>query len=178
MKHSTNAGAGSSARRLRGGATGLAAALMLATLAPPAAAADTIEVKEGETTVLTITLPYAGMTAVRYALRTEDGSAKAGVDYAVQGKHVVFSAFARTALVAVRAYPDEDTDSEQFTLVLSDLQTRKRGKWKARPRSWATAFLPASKKVRVTILDTIGRVGQTHEEGEHGTGEDGSVYPD
>ena len=172
MKHSTHESSGLSARRLRSGAAGLATALMLATLVPPAAATDTLMVNEDETTVLAITLPYGGMTDVRYALRTEDGSAKAGVDYEVQGSHVVFPALSRTALVTVRVYPDEDSDSEHFTLVLSDLQTRKRGKWKkAGPRSWATAFLPASKKVRVTILDTVGPVGWTHEDENHGTGE-------
>lgn len=130
MKHSTHGSAGLSARRLRSGVTSIAAALMLATLVPTAAAADVIAVNEGETTVVAITLPYGGMTDVRYALRTEDGSAKAGVDYEVQGSHVVFPALTRTALVTVRVYPDEDSDSEHFTLVLSDLQTRKRGKWK------------------------------------------------
>ena len=80
MKHSTHESSGLSARRLRSGAAGLATALMLATLVPPAAATDPLMVNEDETTVLAITLPYGGMTDVRYALRTEDGSAKAGVD--------------------------------------------------------------------------------------------------
>ncbi len=168
----SGAGAAPSARCLRSGAAGFAAALVLATLASPVAATDVVEVNEGETTVLSITLPYGGMTAVRYTLGTEDGSAKAGVDFEVWGEHqheyAVFPVFMRDARVAVRAYPDEDADDEHFSLVLSDLQTRKRGKWKARPRSWATRYLPASKKVRVTIIDTIGRVGRTHEDEEHG----------
>jgi len=148
--------------------------MILAALAQPAAAAD-IMVKEGETAIFAITLPYGGMTPVRYAYRTENGSARAGEDYKAKQGHVVIPALMRTAQIRVRTYKDEDANSEHFSLVLSDMQTRKRGRWGTRSRSWATVFLPASMKLRATILDDSGR---SYDDEKYGPGHTGTVWAD
>ena len=129
MKHSIDGSTGLFARRLRSGAAGIAAALMMAALAPPAAAqgfrAPNVAVNQGETAVFTITLPSRRSHAVRYAYRTLNNGAKAGIHYEGKSGHVVFPAGTRKARVKVKTYRDRlFTNATTFYLELSGLETQ------------------------------------------------------
>ena len=186
MKQSTLGNIGNTglfARRLRSGAVGLGAALMLATLAQPATAweirAPDITVKESETAVFTITLPIPRTTPSRFAYRTENGSAKAGVDYEAKSGHVVFPKGKRRAQVRIETHQDGDANDEHFNLVLSNFQVQVPyfwgHYWTSNPQMLSGTggpVEPRTKTVRATIIDA----GLSYEDEKYGPGYTGTVF--
>ena len=124
MKHPVNESSGGvSPRFVRAAAAGLAA-LMLAALVQPAAAAQLqapdIEVDEGEKAVFKITLPQAYNFTLRYPYKTQDGTAKSGRHYdAKQGK-LVFWAGTTSLQVEVQTRVSQDAVTRNFKLVISE----------------------------------------------------------
>ena len=150
------------AARLLAGAAGLAA-LMLAALAQPAAAqfqAPDIAVNEGEVAVFKVTLPRTYEFAVRFAYRTQDGSARKGRHYVAQQGHLVFPAGTRSGQVQVRTRANPDGVTRDFRLVLSDRQIFASGShgWGGWSAAWATIYardVPDSRTIRAEIRDTF-----------------------
>ncbi len=154
---------------LRGAGAGLAVLM----LAQPAAAMETrpvkgvtaalkasnIQVREGEDAIFTFVLSRSFDFSLRYAYRTQDGSAKAGKDYQARQGHVVFPAGKRVAQVRVKTLKDNIVDNDHFKLVLSDAETHGYGKvwggyvWTGR---WVVNGLPETKTVRAGIRNTWG----------------------
>ncbi|MCY4221992.1 MAG: hypothetical protein OXC65_00325 [Thiotrichales bacterium] len=171
MKHSTSRSSGLFARRLRSAAAGLAAVLMLAALAQPAAATETrpvsgvtaqlfaedIQVREGEYAIFEFALSRSLDFDLRYAYRTQDGFAKAGENYQATQGHVVFPAGKRFAQVRVKTHKGR-SGLRDFKLVLSDAQTHGYGMvwgqyvWTGR---WVVSGLPETKTVRAWIRNVV-----------------------
>ncbi|MCY4222501.1 MAG: hypothetical protein OXC25_13720 [Thiotrichales bacterium] len=184
MKPSTSRNSGLLARRLRSGAAGCAIALMLAALAPPAAARslmapEVITVMPGEPAVFTFTLPQRSRVDVRYAYRTESGTAKAGDDYEAKSGHVYFRAGETRAQVEVNTYDNGDEGDEDFSLVLSQFQTLVVNYWgatwtSAAPSPWSLpngipGSLPQSKTVHAIILGTESPEYEAEQYGQEDT---------
>ena len=163
-------------RFLRGGALAGVAALMLAVLAQPAAAhrmvsgvtaqleAADIKVKEGEYAIFTFSMSRSFDFNVRYAFRTENGTARVGKDYEAKQGHVVFPAGKRFAEIRVKTHKDDITDKNGFKLVLSDMQTHGYGMvWGQYVWTdwWRVEGLPETKTVQAWIenvlSDNLGR---------------------
>ncbi len=159
----------------------LVAGLMLAALATPVEAMETrpvlgvtaqlkapnIRVSEGEDAIFEFVLSRTLDFDLRYAYRTQDGTAKAGTDYQAKQGYVVFPAGKRFAQVRVKTFKDNVIDNEHFKLVLSDAQTYGYGKtwgqyvWTGR---WVVNGLPEAKTVRAQIRNVWG-VGQGRRSG-------------
>jgi len=162
MKYSVNRSSGMSAWFLRGGVAGIAA-LMLAALVQPAAAAQLyapdIEVDEGEVAVFKITLPQAYTFALRFRYQTKDGSAKKGRHYEAKQGYLVFHAGTQSLEVNVQTRVSQDATTRDFKLALSERQMRWGNGWSG---AWAVIYapgVPESKTIRAEIRDTV--VGAT-----------------
>ncbi len=171
-RYPTNKGVGAASLFSRGALAGLAAAV-LAALAQPVAAMETrpvegvtaelkasnIRVREGEEAVFTFVLSRPFDFSLRYAYRTQDGSAKAGKDYQARQGYVVFPAGKRLAQVRVRTLKDDIIDNDHFRLVLSGAETHGYGMvwgqyvWTGR---WVVSGLPETRTVRASIRNVWG----------------------
>ncbi len=159
----------------RGGALAGLAALMLA--AQPAAAnrmvsgvtaqlhvAD-VQVREGERAIFQLKLSRPLDFAVRYAYRTEDGSARAGQDYEARQGHVVIPAGKSYAEIRVRTLKDDIIDKNQFRLLLSDVETLGYGMVWGRyvwTDWWRVEGLPLTKTVTAEIANALDGARQRH----------------
>ena len=83
-------------------------------------------VPEGTVATFEITLPHVYEFDIRYAYKTEDGSAKASArDYDPKSGHVVFPSGTTTRKVGVYIIHDRDRNrGEHFYLKLYNLETR------------------------------------------------------
>lgn len=160
--YSVNGTPGVSARFLRGAVAGLAA-LMLAALVQPAAAAQLqgpdIEVDEGEKAVFKIALPQAYNFTVRYPYQTQDGTAESGRHYdAKQGK-LVFWAGTKSLQVEVQTRVSQDAVTRDFKLVISEGELYNN----AGPAGWvwiSSSHVPGHRTIHAKIRDTyIGATG-------------------
>jgi len=157
MKYLVNGSPGMSARFVRTAAAGIAA-LMLAALVQPAAAAQIqapdIEVDEGEKAVFKITLPQAYNFTVRYPYQTQDGTAKSGRHYdAKQGK-LVFWAGTKSLQVEVQTRVNQDAVTRNFKLVISEGQLYTN----SGPAGWTwinSTHVPSHRTIHATINDTV-----------------------
>lgn len=155
MRHSTQFRA-VSAPRQSFVAVAFGAAMMMA-LAQPALAqqfqAPDIGVTEGDAATFTITLPHAFNAHVRWAYKTENGTATSGDDYTEASGHVVIYSGTTTATVTVQTTEDEVADDgETFTLKLSNFQTQGLA---ASHNNWTSDLLlwgiPTEKTMTATI---------------------------
>ncbi len=116
--------------------------------------ATNITVREGQEAVFTLTLSRPFDFRIRYAVRTEDGTARAGADYTATTGFVEFPAGQRWAEVRVPTHRDAVLDNEHFKLVLSDPETHGYGRvWGAYVWTdwWRIEGLPTTKTLRARI---------------------------
>ncbi len=113
-----------------------------------------ITVQEGEDAVFTLILSRPLDFDIRYAYRTEDGTAKAGKDYVAENGLFVIPAGKRFMELPIKTLSDNVIDKNSFKLVLSDPQTYGYGTvwgayvWTDR---WKIEGMPDTKTVRARI---------------------------
>ncbi|MCY4287293.1 MAG: hypothetical protein OXC63_01720 [Aestuariivita sp.] len=110
-----------------------------------------VTVLEGKDAVFKISISRAFDFPIRYAYRTEDGTARADSDYEANSGHVVFPAGGRFAEIRVKTLKDSVNDgTEDFKLVLSEPETEwgHQGWW---TDYWYIEGLPDTKTVRAWI---------------------------
>ena len=141
-----------------GGLAGVVVAVLLTGLVQHAEA-QTLEitspsVPEGTVATFEITLPHVYEFDIRYAFKTEDGTAKAGArDYDPKSGHVVFPSGTTTRKVGVYVIHDRDRNTgEDFYLKLYNLETRGLARgvdgWSS---SVPVKTLPAEKRAKARI---------------------------
>ncbi len=180
MYRTTNNPKGSLSRFLMGRTGGIAcvALLMLAALTQPAMANRTVEgvtaklhvadvqVREGEDAKFVFTLSRALDFDIRYAYKTQDGTAKAGNDYVAENGLFVIPAGTRIIPLTIKTLKDNVIDKNNFTLVLSDPQTKGYGKvWGAYVWTdwWRVDGLPMQLTVNASIANVLSDAGRRYE---------------
>ncbi len=180
MYWTTDNSKGSLSRFLMGRSGGIACAvaLMLAGLAQPAAANRMVEgvtaelhvadvqVREGEDAKFVLTLSRTLDFDIRYAYKTQDGTAKAGNDYVAENGLFVIPAGTRMIPLTIKTLKDNVIDKNNFTLVLSDPQTKGYGKvWGAYVWTdwWRVEGLPMELTVNASIANVLSDAGRRHE---------------
>ena len=110
-----------------------------------------VTVVEGKNALFKISMSRAFDFAVRYAYRTEDGTARAGSDYTAKSGHVVFRAGERFTEIRVKTLTDSVNEgTEDFKFVLSEPETEwgHEGWWTG---YWYIEGLPDTRTVRAWI---------------------------
>ena len=149
--------------RFRRSYAGVLAVIMLMTLAQPSAQQQ-FEVScgeavyEGADVTCKFRLPNAFNFKIRYAYKTEDGTATAGENYYAKEGYLVFDIGIQTAEIKIRTIHDVVAEnSETFYLKLFDMQTQ----GLARDNDgWVSGFgvrgVPYEKTVQLKIKSSQG----------------------
>ncbi len=162
MKLPVNGSSGGVSPRFPRAAAGIAA-LMLAALVQPAAAAQLyapdIEVDEGEVAVFKITLPQAYNFTLRYSYQTQDGTAKSGQHYDSKQGVLMFWAGTTNLQVKVQTRVSQDAVTRDFKLVISEGELYSN----SGPAGWvwiSSSHVPKHRTIHAKIRDAyIGATG-------------------
>ncbi len=125
-----------------------------------------VQVREGERAVFILTLSQPLDFDIRYAYRTQDGTAKAGKDYVAENGLFVIPRGARYMPLDIRTLKDDVADKNSFKLVLSDPHTKGYGTvWGAYVWTdwWRFEGLPLEVTVNAQIANALDDTRRRHE---------------